>query len=52
MNRICACKGPKIHNLTFDGGSVGKYTISVCKACHSDIDKEFLIREEKKDAFL
>ena len=52
MNRICACKGPKIHHMTFDGGSIGNYTISVCKKCYSEIDKKFLIKEEKKDEYL
>jgi len=47
MDRICACDEPKLFKLTFDGGSLGIYSISVCKACHSEIDKKFLIREMK-----
>ena len=45
MDRICACKGPKIYKLIFDGGSLGKYYISVCKSCNSEMDKKFLIEE-------
>jgi len=47
MDRICACKRPKTHQLRFDGGSSGEYTISVCRVCHSEIDREFLITEMK-----
>ena len=47
MDRICACKRPKTHQMKFDGGTLGVYSISVCKACHSEIDREFLITEVK-----
>jgi hypothetical protein len=47
MDRICACKESKTYQLRYDGGSFGEYSILVCKACHSEIDREFLITEVK-----
>jgi len=47
MERVCLCDAPKQFHLVFDGGNCGNYTILVCKECHSDIDKEFLLKEEK-----
>jgi hypothetical protein len=47
MERVCLCTSPKQFLLEFDGGNCGNYTILVCKECYSEIDKEFLVREEK-----
>ena len=45
MDRICTCNRPKIFKMTFDGGRSGEYSISFCKKCHSETDREFLITE-------
>jgi hypothetical protein len=47
MERVCLDTSPKQFLLEFDGGNCGNYTILVCKECYSEIDKEFLVREEK-----
>ena len=47
MERECLCKAQKQFLLEFDGGAFGAYRIRVCKECNSNIDKSFLLKEEK-----
>ena len=47
MERVCTCDAPKQFRLEFDGGRCGNYVILVCKECYADIDKEFLLKEER-----
>ena len=42
----CRCGNPKIHKLTFDGGSSGDYILELCDDCYVFQNKEFLIDEE------
>lgn len=36
----------KKFKLTFDGGILGPYFLELCKSCHVQIEKKFLISEE------
>ena len=44
---VCKCTSKKEFNLTFDGGSTGKYVIFLCERCYRTVDRRFLISEER-----
>ena len=42
---VCICKRKKTFELTFDGGSSGKYILELCRKCRLLESDEYLLKE-------
>lgn len=42
---VCLCKRKKVFELTFDGGSSGKYVLELCKKCRLLETDDYLLEE-------
>jgi len=45
-NFRCKCNESKTHQMIFDGGSTGAYSVALCSQCYTKQDKKFLLSKK------